>query len=348
VTGVAINSSGEGFGLFVQEPQGGQYSGVWVYTDTGAEAYSLGDIVHLTGVLVEFDNAGGWADSVTEINVGDPPGTGTVTFASVGSPLAPTVIPTSTLANPALAEPWEGVLVRFQNPTVTVADLGFGEWEVDGTARIDDVMTTFGSVQFGDTFTSITGALNYTFDQYKLEPRNAADFVGHTASPLPADSIGFGELVITEFMSNPGPGCADVDDEYFEVLYTGSVAADLQGLVVHYGNNDAVITAATPITPGQRILFTAESPSPCYGHTGVEFSTALAQSAGLFSLENASGNIDVIDVTAIGITEGVAAQLSTSAPQSAAGNDSAGNWCVATTPIGISGDLGTPGAPNDC
>ena len=77
-------------------------------------------------------------------------------------------------------EKWEGVLVSVTNVTVTEDDLGFGEWAVsDGTgdARIDDMGDYSYSPSIGDTFSEIIGIALYSFDNYKIEPRDDSDLI---------------------------------------------------------------------------------------------------------------------------------------------------------------------------
>ena len=65
------------------------------------------------------------------------------------------------------------------NATAPVLDIRnlskrFGEF-----TALDNLCTV------GSTFTSITGTLAYSFSNFKLEPRDAADIVGASCQPYP-------------------------------------------------------------------------------------------------------------------------------------------------------------------
>jgi hypothetical protein len=137
-----------------------------------------GDIVNVTGPTKEnFDE--------TQINGG--------TLERVGTGPAPTplVVTTDLLATPAMAEPYEGVLLKVENLKVVSTNpdgaMDFGEWTV-GTAsaplRIDDVMFKRPMpLAVGDCYSAITGPLSYAFSNFKLEARSAGDVVTGSTCP---------------------------------------------------------------------------------------------------------------------------------------------------------------------
>src|SRR5690606_36563744 len=99
-------------------------------------------------------------------------GTDTVPEPIVGAP--------PDLVDAATAEPYEGVLVRVEGVTVATAADNFGEWTVGAGPPVDDLFFAMGDwpkPNPGDTFTSITAPLHYSFENYKLVPRTAADLV---------------------------------------------------------------------------------------------------------------------------------------------------------------------------
>ena len=76
------------------------------------------------------------------------------------------------------AEAYEGVLVEIEDVEVTNPDLMNGEFEVSGGLRLDDLFFTnmdWPSVSMGDTFSSVIGVIDYSFDNHKLAPRSAND-----------------------------------------------------------------------------------------------------------------------------------------------------------------------------
>ncbi len=351
VTGVDIASSGDGIGLFVSEPGGGEFSGLWVYTGAGAEAFSVGNTVDVIGWYEEYDNGGAWPAPLTEINIADHTLDSGVSLSSNPSPQpAPSVVAVADLLVEATAEPWEGVLITIENLTVEDADLGYGEWAVDGGFRVDDKLFEFPTpLSPGDTFTSITGVLDYSYGNYKLEPRDAADFVGHVPFATFVDDIPDGGLVITEIMADPGAACSGTDDEYFELYNAGADTYNLQGLELAFASSTNSVDDPVLLAPGEYLLSVRESPSPCYGHAGdVEVNMPLSNSGGLMQLLRPGDMsvIDEVDFSSISIPDGASLQL-TMGVLTAAGNDAATNWCDSTTAIGTSGDFGTPDLAND-
>jgi hypothetical protein len=160
------------------------YNGVLVFkaTISGTNNASIdnlvpGDIVDVSGLVTEFHDE-------TEIA-----GTTTIVRTGTGPAPTPVVLPLATLLDPAMAEQYEGVLVKIENTKVvstnpdsagTPPDVG--EWTV-GTAgaalRIDDIMFKRPTdLAVDQCFASITGALDFTFSNYKIEPRAVADTVG--------------------------------------------------------------------------------------------------------------------------------------------------------------------------
>ena len=93
-------------------------------------------------------------------------------------------ISTGDLANGcdnALAEKYEGVLVKLSNVTVTQTPNQYGEWFVDdgsGECQIDDVFGfAYNSITVGQQFESITGVVDYSYSAYGVSARSDADFV---------------------------------------------------------------------------------------------------------------------------------------------------------------------------
>jgi len=156
---------------WVQDPAGGAYSGISVYMpNAGAFVPSPGDVVTLCGEYDEF-----FDQSQLQIAA-----EGDVTAAGNGAVPAPEVLDAAEIGQDPPAEQWEGVLVTVEGVQVTTAADQFGQWEVEGVLLTDDVffdMASWPSPAVGDMFTSLTGVLTYSFERYKLAPRDEADIV---------------------------------------------------------------------------------------------------------------------------------------------------------------------------
>ncbi|MCP4867692.1 MAG: hypothetical protein GY898_03125 [Proteobacteria bacterium] len=169
VEGVVVTAVRD-LGVWVMEPGGGSCSGLWVYTGEG-HGLSRGRLIDVSGVTEEYYE-------LTEINALE----GTVTNVGSGSVPAAELLALSELQAPG-AEDWEGVLVEVQDVDVTVppSSATEDEWTVSdelNTLIIDDQIYDIGDDQtltVGQNFSSITGICNYTFEVYKLTPRDPAD-----------------------------------------------------------------------------------------------------------------------------------------------------------------------------
>jgi predicted extracellular nuclease len=156
-------------GFFVQDPKGGEYSGIFVYINKGTVV--PGDVLTISGTYDEFF-------TYSEIKVAmaaDVKKTGTAPVP------APAVVTSADVATGgAKAENYEGVLVQVKNAKVTTAVDMNQEFIVDTKLRVDDLFiekANWVNPMVNDTFTSITGNLAYTFDNFKLAPRSPADLV---------------------------------------------------------------------------------------------------------------------------------------------------------------------------
>ena len=176
VTALRINDNGDASHIVVQDPLGGDYSGIWVYlNDSRLEALPIlnrGESVRISGLVDDFYGQ-------RQIN--------TVTLIDqlgVAPPLVPlTVSPAEVSTMGARAASLEGALVQVLS--VTVQDINpppgpgdnapINEFIVNGGLRIDDYLTSFALPMVGDSFGSITGVLRLGNGDYKLIPRDAID-----------------------------------------------------------------------------------------------------------------------------------------------------------------------------
>jgi len=147
----------------IEDASGGEWSGVVLYGYDGVfNGIERGDSIVVSGYVSEYYN-------LTEVVVNS------VDFNEAGHSV-PAAEDLSTVD--IAQEKWEGVFASITSVTVTNSDLGNGEWAVDdgsGEARIDDMGTYGFSVSVGDTFDEIVGVVFYTYDNYKLEPRDEDD-----------------------------------------------------------------------------------------------------------------------------------------------------------------------------
>lgn len=151
VTAVASN------GFFLQNG-GGPWSGIFVFSTQNVPA--RGDSVTFSGTITEFFN-------MTQLEfISD------FTIVSSGNPLVVTPI-SALLAN---SEMYEAVLSEVMAATCTNVDSGIDQWLVnDGTAdlSVDEVIYVYSPVL--SAVYNITGPIRYSFNTYRIVPRDADD-----------------------------------------------------------------------------------------------------------------------------------------------------------------------------
>lgn len=155
-TGGIVSAVGAG-GFFVQDGVG-PWRGVFVFTN---QSVSRGDSVIFSGGVVEYFNS-------TQISGV----AGLIIVSSNNTVYAPAVIPTSDVNT----EQYEGVLVTVQNATCTDANSGFGQWIVnDGSGSCLINSTIYTATRSQGLMYNVTGPVFYSFDEYKIMPRDAND-----------------------------------------------------------------------------------------------------------------------------------------------------------------------------
>ena len=167
------------------------WSGLWLSTSDTATQRQLsairnGDSVSVTGTVQEqFDVTRlGAITSVTKISSGNPE----------PAPLVRTTGSFNVGNGDPGAEPYEGMLVKFNNLTVSDINPTFSdptEFSVndgsgavvvrrDGRNKYSNVLadTAYGKTLLyaGNKIASLTGVIYYSFNQYKIVPRTDADF----------------------------------------------------------------------------------------------------------------------------------------------------------------------------
>jgi len=156
---------------YIEDEKGGPWSGIVLWDNTTKFYASEGDQLRVIGVVTEFYGR-------TQINIEQ------YYINPQAKPLPPVVlVKTGDIATgSSTAESYEAVLVKVDSVSVTDDNLGYGEWLVDdgsGACRIDDD-ADFLSYQVptvGTQLTSIAGVLNFSNNNFKLEPRYRSDII---------------------------------------------------------------------------------------------------------------------------------------------------------------------------
>ncbi len=145
-------------GYFIQDGTGA-WNGIYVFDNFNEPA--LGDSVKITASVVEYFN-------MTQL--------ATVSGFSVeasGRPIPDAVVISTNAVN---SEQYEGVLVKVQNATCNSTSAGVGMWAVnDGSGQCKIHNLIYQHTPTLNTVYNVTGPVYYSFSEYRIEPRSAAD-----------------------------------------------------------------------------------------------------------------------------------------------------------------------------
>lgn len=168
---------------------------------------------------------------------------------------------------------------------------------------------------------------------------------------LSASELVAGDLVVTEVMINPSTS-DDARREWFEIYNNSGMEVNLNGLVLSDKDTDSYTIAVDAfIADGDVFLLVAKD---VYVNNGGLPSADVVYTRSVFRfdnsdeiyLSNGTSYVDQVKWTSSGIpAEGYAWSLDPSAWDSTS-NDTAGNWCAASSTYGF-GDRGTPQDSND-
>ncbi|MDP6931933.1 MAG: hypothetical protein QGG40_03415 [Myxococcota bacterium] len=169
-----ISSSLNGF--FIQEPEGGEYSGVFVYLQGALTdlSVSVGDELTIQGSTTEYYE---W----TELSLESASG---IEVTGSGSVASETLTGTEDWGAEDW-EPWESVLVTLVDQTAETSVNSYGEVELSGGLKMDNAFFDFDTEQ-GAVYTAVTGPLSYAWEEFHLNPRTEDDLEGYTAGEGPA------------------------------------------------------------------------------------------------------------------------------------------------------------------
>lgn len=295
LTGVIVTAA---FGdtVFVQEPAGGPYSGIAIFTHgifTGD--LSPGDILDVQGNYSEFfENSQIYLEDWTVTGSTDAP-----------EPYVP-AHPQHISTEGELGELFEGVLVRVENVETihTQPDCphDYGEWTVSGGLRIDDMGVKW-AARLGDQFESVTGPLNYSFGNFKIEPRFESDIAwtvkgseGAISKCIAAECSvdasvpGSKAIVVNEMM--PDPAGTDSGQEWIELYNPGDAPVDIAGWEIRDCGDQAwpITGADTVIGPGEYFVVGMNANPNSNGEVPVDVAYGQA-----FYMPNTVGSVLIYD-----------------------------------------------------
>jgi hypothetical protein len=185
------------YGVYIQEPLGGPYSGTLAYRNTIFPAYANSMAAVTVGDLITV--VGRYADFAGLAEIDGP----ILTRIASGSPPAPVVLPVDSLKmNYPGAERWEGVLVQVQDVKVTSIQAPFNNWRFHmnsgpAAGRVDSLVgyekMISGQVvpEVGDILASVTGVADWANGERRIAPRNDNDIVFTSPAPAPVPNLAY-------------------------------------------------------------------------------------------------------------------------------------------------------------
>lgn len=208
------------YGFWASEPEGGAFSGVFIYIP-GQELrestqLSPGDVVDVIGTYKEYH---GKSEVVaTELTV--------VGNAEVPDPVQ--VTPDQICTTCPEAEAFEGVLVQVHGVDVVGTAIGRGDFLVatddSGTGLIVGDSIHEHTPVIGEAFAHLEGVLDFSNEEFRLEPRTEEDFVGFDGANCSelCGTEAFRDCLLRAVSGHQGLSYADAREELFGSIHNRS------------------------------------------------------------------------------------------------------------------------------
>lgn len=240
--------------------------------------------------------------------------------------------------------------------TATVQANGTGTLNLNVPATLPYANVAFQAVAFmGPTYIgkspvvirTVQDPLEDTFVEVGGDTYDTDAVDTDVAGVLTMDQVSPGDLVISEVMVSSA-ACPGTAGQYLAVTNLVPQGVDLAGLRLTYGGQTFTVPTSTEVALGEEFVLWLDAGSPhCYfpNAFGVPYTGVTLATTGAVSIASSSAVLDVVDLSSLPHTAGVAAELS-GASMDVVSNDSGANWCPAPDPIPGSTDLGSPAAFN--
>ncbi len=199
------------------------------------------------------------------------------------------------------------------------------------------------------------------YTTYTLTVNNVEDLAGNTILPNSTKQFVYcaeiGNIIITEFMANPGVA-TDANGEWFEIYNNTGSQINLNGWILKDNFGADTVEGDKYIAAGDYFVFCAKETLAVNGGVPTDYDYVYGTSGWGLSFSNSGDDrITVWDNigqlqdsvpyngTSWGVTNGASHQLRNLTDD----NTVAANWCIAQNAWpGSAGDKGTPGGTNSC
>ncbi len=209
-------------GFFVSDPEGGAWHGIEiVFDDVLTMSLNIGDVVDITGTYKEYYN-------FSEIEATS------ITINGTTTPPDPVVIsdPCNIATGGTDAESYEGVLVEVHDVTVTDEADEHDQFKVANCLMVDDKIFDYENPAVGTTYSVLRGFLLYSFDDYKLAPRDENDMVVSSVPDGDEDVVSEDETEISESAETDGDVETSEDTETTETSENTETAQPADHLLI--------------------------------------------------------------------------------------------------------------------
>ena len=166
LTGLIVTAETAFGAFYVQDAGGGEYSGILVQVDQGWAEVIIGDEVSVIGTVAE--DYGRTQIDMTDLTKMSITGSGTPEATTISS-------------KPSNWEPYEGCLVTILGSKADTGEDQYGQAELNYDILMDDVYHDF-DINPGQSFTSITGPIDFNYGKFTILPRTQADLVESTGN----------------------------------------------------------------------------------------------------------------------------------------------------------------------
>ena len=155
--------TGDEEGFFIQDEGGGEWTGIYVFVGQagGGIAPLVGDKLTITGSVSEFYDSTQLVVSSSE----------SLVVTGDAEPVATTVSSVDDW------EAYEGCLISLEDQTVTSDVNSYGEADLSFGIPMDNTFFNFDTC-YDASYSSITGIVTYSFEEFKINPRSQEDLVG--------------------------------------------------------------------------------------------------------------------------------------------------------------------------